>query len=538
MKNILYDIENHNDFYDSLHIMETIANESFKLIFMELPPLIKTSAFIYNTQITTSINIRNHFLRKCIENAHRLLTPDGVFVLYTHKDTYSTFDYFLLLNQFFPKIKDITLYHDYREQPCPLNIIYFCNKQDTFAFPEHSLLPTESYPYRDYKGLYRYENAFNLKSPKRGYDYTWKNILPPCGWRYPQNMMDEYANKNRIFADTYFVYIKKYRFEESIFLKPNEQLLWKVPEYSFKNKGVLRTCDIQSLDRIFSLYCSPGDSVFCPFDYSYLFPYMADKQDLSWTSIHSHIFARSSKMFYDISNIDYDIISTLPYKNSIIDYRSDIIMTPQEMDNFKEQIKTLTTSIRTVKTILQIEDEDTNMPFGNLHIGEDILANRFHAYINSSIPIKLLDNVSQYAKQEYNDYWEKLEKNSQKYIKTALVFQQSVSISDIDYSAILIELFKVLENEFYVKIFYSYAQKLKKEKIKMTQKYPKMNRSSKTKDFWEYLHCYIHKNQQLPLTLSCMSIILKKTLTNEGNITLYTDFMNYLLFPIVYCSTT
>ena len=140
----------------------------------------------------------------------------------------------------------------------------------------------------------------------------------------------------------------------------------------------------------------------------------------------------------------------------------------------------------------------------------------------------MLDTAGSEAEKKYAPFWDKLESSSQKFILTGMVIKKQIDLStDLDYSAVLIELCKTLENELYTKLFLPYAQLLKSEKVDMNKRYPNMKSQQLTKDFWIYLDNY-RNGTTTPITLGCMRDILEKSLARRQRSPLFLDFRSYM----------
>lgn len=538
----LYDIKNYRDFYNSLHIMESMEDEKFDLIYMELPTYNKKTQFMFHKTpffenekhpdvVNDIYSFDADFLTKCIENAYRLLPYNGILVLNVPKTTTISLDYYLILDQFFPSIKDVVLYRENTLFPGKISTIYFCSKDEYFRAPEKLLFPINRYDNRDCLGFYRLIPA-TVSKKELSYNYTWNGInpAPEFAWKHPKEELIRLAHEKKLHIEQDKVYIKIYRDDELTDLDFESHFFWKV-DSSLENKSNSPYyCNSpEVLEKIFSLYCNANDQVFCPFDYCNMFPLIADKEHLMWTSVKIHAYNEFEKFSSsDLFNRQYYVYRTLPPLENKIEYRKNIIHGTGDIQDLTFELETLAKSIKTVKDVLRIDDSQEPYPFGYMDISEDALVEKFHSFISSSITAEMLDGVSEIAEKEHAAYWNKLEDKCQKYIKTALILSRNINPADIDGAPILVELFKTFESELYTKLFLSYAIKLKQSNTSMQIKYKDQRYHRETKEFWDYLNSYIAESKELHLSIGRMNNILERTLTKNSKKTIYTDFQKYL----------
>lgn len=335
----LYDIRNYEDLKNGIDYMEAQFNESYDLIFMEMPN-IKEFPHMYVTTADSHSqrqvkNIETSFLKKCIENAYRLLNDTGILVFVAPKTNYSNQDYFLPLSQLFPSIIDMIVHYS-ASFDIFCESYFFCSKQPQFAFPIiGSQKPEREFPHSDKDGKYRLSPLIRQKHPyaSLGDDYgnfEWHGMRPHKNevWRCSADKLNDLFEQERIVIKGRMVFQKIYRIDS---MTPNNAPLW---EKNTKKTHSLYHCDSELLSLIFSLYCKNDSYVFCPFDYDGIFPKVANQMNLNWTSIKTPP-PWSHPHYWEIPDSKHRIHLDFTKKLTRRDYKEKILTNPTEINTIK-----------------------------------------------------------------------------------------------------------------------------------------------------------------------------------------------------------
>ena len=334
----LYDIRNDENLKNGIDYMEAQFNKSYDLIFMEMPRISEFPHLYVATGTSYSQrqvqNIEPSFLKKCIENAYRLLKDTGILVFVAPKTNYSNQDYFLPLSQLFPSIIDMLVYNP--NDSC--ESYFFCSKQSHFSFSIFgNLKPERNFPYSDENGKYRLSPLLRQKHPYASledqYVFEWNSIRPRKKevWRCSIDTLNELHKQGRIVIENRMVFQKIYRLD---FMFPKYGPLWKK---NTKKTHSVHHCDSELLSLIFSLYCKHDSNVFCPFDYDGIFPKVASQMNLNWTAIKTPASYNSCSQ-WDIPNSKHKIHLDFPKKLIPRDYKEELLLNSTEVSTLKKEV--------------------------------------------------------------------------------------------------------------------------------------------------------------------------------------------------------
>lgn len=435
---------------DSLKVIESLPDETYDFIFLD-PPYFTGSEFMFdsgsgsirhmlskekgipfkdvsleeveaeeNRQRLAELKKYSDYIAKIIENAFRLLNPDGILAFLSPGKEYIDINYRLMLDQFFKSSKIITI----ERQAIPISggsnnddRLYFYAKSSNFVFPVlEEPRPIEDFKEQDDYDYYHKRDAFRHGIARPNFVYEWHGITPGqnSSWAYDKPKMNQLFDENRVLIDGNRVWIKQYRSEHLIPVSS----VWKAKD----NTRCRFAIDTLSLSRMFNMFVKSDSKILCPFDRGGKFSWLADSYGACWTSVHIPSDARSD-LIAEIPVDHYSVITEISdetarqYTNTVITNVSDISALQSQLDQLSADIRKIQFSVGII---------------GDPEASVDAVIDQIHQHITELAGIK--------SSREYAENIRKVTNNLsawQKTLEARLMGMYDKTLSAADSSAIL-----------------------------------------------------------------------------------------------------
>ena len=405
---------------DSLIVMESLQNQQFDFVFLDVPRC-KLSDFICSENEylhgaksirhylaagdggpLNSISIENvetekarlnkweikkysDYIARIFDNAYRLTKDSGFVALFVSGEDLNEDFYKTHMRKRFPSRTSIIIEQCTRNVSGSHNyatlIIY--SKQNNYQFPMlMEQQPLDLFHYIDDRDHYSLRPLFDRNNFRKNYVYEWKGIFPIEGtsWKYSKEKLDQLYSENRIVIKNNRVYLKYYRSEHPV----KASSVWKAKLSSDSSKFC--TIDLDSMEKLFSLYMHKGDSFFCPFDRDGIITMFADKHGLEWKSVS--LSMDNKAIFASIPNDHYVTITTLNDIPNCRYYKTqpDVFISYSSKEN---------TIANRVKNVLESNEINCWMAPDSIPLGSNYIEEIPKALRNSRVFVLLLSECSQ-----------------------------------------------------------------------------------------------------------------------------------------------
>ena len=251
-----------------------------------------------------------------------------------------------------------------------------------------------------------------------------------------------------------------------------------------------------------------------------------------------------------VRNYSEETLSTLlSQSKQALDYLQLLMMSAEDSEHFQKEIlpriadiQQMTHSIDTkVDTVLQkllaieAEFKDVKTQFRGIEEKISLMTSKL-SRLENSISVEEIEDYSVLAESLYSN-WDSLDDLTKKFIPLAeYLYSQLQKINDADFSPVIIELCRAIENEFLLKVFKKYTVDLINRQKNNLDRFLSTDRSSrylsdKTNEFVKTINKASY-SRRVELTLGQMNKIL--SLLNDSRALaespLLKDFDDYLHF--------
>ena len=536
-----------------IHTMESIEDDQFNFIYLDLPWYTGHQGFIYNSEENKSYNIATedineerlklrleaenkekdeygNFVSKILENSMRILKDTGILVF--RAPIRSVIDYKLMLDQIFSStyIMQITLEtrirSSYDKRPERMNheILYFYSKTNKYTLNK---------VYEDYNNYIDEFNflddrdRYNLKllTTNMGhYDYVWKGIRPNNNrkWRYSKEKMDQLFEDKRIVIKDGRAFLKYYMKEH-----PREKSsVWGATVGSFFDikEKLSTTMSGKHFIDLLKMTTSKNDWIFSPYDVDQKLPVIAQNLGRKWVVINANCNQTYSYKEF-LKKDSYEEVTNIQGNTKRIVYNK-VLKDIDDINDLKQRLARLDKDITIIKKQLGLAVED-----------EEVVIEQIQEKIDELIEKSDIEQYIPVVQEWIKPFWERLEAESKRFLPTAeLLYQEYKEAEKFDLSIAMLSYCKALEKEIYSKMFKGYIKKLIEDGTNVERKFPKDFKSNQTKRFARRVSQYTteykdNENQwkfELGTMVYILRIVLKKenVFLKEGRI--YRDFKNYL----------
>lgn len=542
---------------DGLGVLKDVSGKPFDLIYIDVPPNTGRQGWIYSPVAERPFSFRfdlaekkgvhpqevsieevraaqaeydarseklssehyKSYITTMIQACVNALNDDGILCFECQIVEKTGINFRMVLEYCFESVEQVFL--EMRRSPSAPErdnnrIIYFCSKQKNFKLPTiYELPPEDMYRNHDEHGGYALVSLENLSHGMRGYDYEWKGFKPKHSWRYSKNKMDELYADDRIVIKEDKVFQKRYREEHLVPVKSP----W--PGINMDSIGSRGSNCPKYIDNIMRMFIKNDSRVLSLYDYCARFALAFDQHDLDWVSLYLPSDNNFDKLQY-IPEEHYTV-KELPRLDQET-YHTDILASVSELKELQQKASSMMKAIKAIQTTLNIETDDE----------EDIEAvlTEICEELEKICSEQITEEAKNEAKRWINPFWDKLEKESQIFLPTAVVLQTVFAdLSDVEKSLYILEYCKTLEKELLNKIFKMYVWDLHRRKIRVRSDFAADFGNKTTGPFVQFVDSSI-RNINNPddwkFEMGKMIYTLENVLVKQKSFPIYDDFRNFL----------